>query len=201
MNKAIRIIIDEHRSISAVLSGLIELVKMARAAKAHPDFEVFRAMIYYIDAFPERMHHPKEEGVLFTRLELRCARSRPLIEALRAEHASGARMIRDLEHALLAYDQAWPDGGEEFGAQVNRYARFHWDHMRREERDLLPLAETFFTLDDWGALEAAFAGNEDPIADLRHEDFERLFHKIVALAPDPVGLGERWQKAERPSAR
>ena len=40
----------------------------------------------------------------------------------------------------------------------------------------------------------AFAGNEDPIADLREEDFDKLFQRIVSLAPDPIGLGDRWKK-------
>jgi len=194
MHSSLRTIHDEHRSISAVLSGLKELTRMARASAQRPDFEVFRAMIYYIDAFPERMHHPKEDELLFACLERRDPGARPLISALRAEHASGATMIRELERALLAYDQSWPAGGDRFAAEVDRYAQFHWDHMRREERDLLPLAEARLTAEDWAALDAAFAGNRDPIADLREQDFRELFQRIVNLAPAPVGLGESWKQ-------
>jgi hypothetical protein len=87
----------------------------------------------------------------------------------------------------------WSGGGEAFSAAVDRYAQFHWDHMRREERELLPLAETFLEESDWAALDAAFGGNEDPVADLREQDFDRLFQRIVNLAPAPVGLGEAWR--------
>lgn len=195
MNKAIRIIYDEHRSISAVLSGLTALAEMARKAAVRPDFAVFRAMVYYIDAFPERMHHPKEDMHLFARLLLRDPAARPLIDELQSEHIKGAQLVRDLEQALLAYEQAWPAGAERFGAVVKAYAQFHWDHMRREERDLIPRAEKALQSEDWAAIEAAFAGNQDPIADLREQDFHRLFQRIVSLAPDPVGLGKRWQQA------
>jgi hemerythrin-like domain-containing protein len=195
MHKTIRVIYDEHRSISAVLSGLKELTKLAREATERPAFEVFRAMIYYIDAFPERMHHPKEDELLFAHLELRSAKARPLIAALRAEHVQGAALVRELEQAMLAYEQTWPEGGERLAAEVDRYAQFHWDHMRREEQEILPLAETFFNDGDWAVVDAGFAGNEDPIADLREQDFRKLFQRIVNLAPAPVGLGERWQKA------
>jgi hemerythrin-like domain-containing protein len=194
MHKAERIILDEHRSISAVLSGLKELARMARETAERPDFTVFRAMVYYIDAFPERMHHPKEDLHLFDRLVARHAQARPLVASLRGEHEQGARMIRELEQALLAYEQTWPLGGDFFQASIDRYARFHWDHMRREERDLLPLAEAFLTEADWAALDDAFAGNEDPIADLRTQDFEQLFQRILTLAPAPVGLGDPWQR-------
>ena len=193
MNTAIRIIYDEHRSISAVLSGLKALAQMARDSAVRPDFTVFRAMVYYIDAFPERMHHPKEDAHLFARLRLRDPEARELIDALQTEHIHGARMVRDLEQALLAYEQTWPAGGERFAAVVESYAQFHWNHMRREENDLMPLAKKALTGEDWAAIEAAFAGNDDPIADLREKDFTKLYQRIVALAPDPVGLGERWK--------
>ena len=196
MEKAIGIIYDEHRSISAVLSGLKSLAQMARDGKLRPDFSVFRAMIYYIDAFPERMHHPKEDVHLFARLLLRDPAARELIDALQAEHREGATLVRDLERALLEYEQTWPGGAEKFGVAVESYAQFHWNHMRREERDLIPRAEKALTAQDWSAIDAAFAGNEDPIADLREKDFQAIFQRILRLAPEPVGLGERWKAAQ-----
>lgn len=199
MNKAIRIIYDEHRSISAVLSGLKSLAQMARESAVRPDFTVFRAMVYYIDAFPERMHHPKEDEYLFARLLERDPNARKLIADLQAEHRRGARLIRDLEQVLLEYDQTWPAGAEKFAASVDTYAQFHWDHMRREESEVIPWAEKVLSRDDWAAIEAAFAGNDDPIADLREKDFAQLFHRIVGLAPTPVGLGERWKAAPNPA--
>ncbi len=194
MNKAIGIIYDEHRSISAVLSGLKALAGMAREPGLRPDFSVFRAMIYYIDAFPERMHHPKEDDQLFARLLRRDPGARQLVEELRGEHIKGAILVRDLEQALLAYEETWPAGAAHFGAAVDTYAQFHWDHMRKEEEKLLPLAERALTAEDWAAIESAFAGNEDPVADLRNQDFTKLFQRIVSLAPAPIGLGDAWKR-------
>jgi branched-chain amino acid transport system ATP-binding protein len=195
MNKAIGIILDEHRSISAVLSGLRALAQLARDGKLRPDFAVFRAMIYYIDAFPERMHHPKEDQHLFARLLARDPGARPLVDKLQAEHVSGAALVRELEQAALSFEQTWPEGAGRFTQAVEAYAQFHWDHMRREERDLIPRAEKALTAEDWAAIEAAFAGNEDPIADLREQDFHAIYQRILNLAPAPIGLGERWKPA------
>ncbi len=194
MQKAIGIIYDEHRSISAVLSGLKSLARMAIEGQ-RPDFAVFRAMIYYIDAFPERMHHPKEDAHLFARLLQRDPGSRELVEALQAEHIAGARLVRDLEQTLLAFEQTFPRGGEKFAAAVEAYAQFHWSHMRREEHEVIPRAEKALLPEDWAAIEAAFAGNSDPIADLREKDFATLFQRILNLAPAPIGLGDHWQAA------
>src|SRR5215469_18035959 len=66
--KGIRIIHDEHRSLAAVLHGMLYLVNGIRNRGMKPDFKVLGAMVYYIDAFPERYHHPKEDRYLFTLL-------------------------------------------------------------------------------------------------------------------------------------
>jgi len=151
-------------------------------------------MIYYIDAFPERLHHPKEDDFLFALLAVSAPEARPLIEELCAEHAAGKRLIRELEAALIAFEVNGRSSLPAFADAVDAYARFHWDHMRKEEARLLPLAERHLTEADWQAIDEAFAGNEDPVADLREASFDRLYQRIVSLAPDPVGLGERWRK-------
>jgi hemerythrin-like domain-containing protein len=197
MHKAIQILYDEHRSLAAILHGLLALVRATtRDSELKPEFQVFHAMIYYIDAFPERMHHPKEDDFLFSRLAQRAPEAIPLIDELRAEHIAGARMIRELEAALLAFEVNGRRALPEFAEATEAYARFHWDHMAKEEKQLLPLAERYLTPGDWRQVDDAFAGNEDPIADLREQDFNQLYQRIVALAPEPVGLGERWKRAQ-----
>jgi hemerythrin-like domain-containing protein len=177
-----------------VLSGLIELTRVARNPGVKPGFAVFRAMIHYIDEFPERLHHPKEDHYLFARLAERAPQTQPLVDELRKEHVRGAALVRELESALIAFEVNGARGLPAFDAAVNAYAQFHWDHMRKEEEQVLPLAEKHLTEADWRWIEEAFAGNRDPISDLRERDFERLYQRIVNLAPAPVGLGEAWQK-------
>ena len=197
MNKAITILKNEHRSISAVLSGLKELAHMAHHATGRPDFGVFRAMLRYIDEYPERLHHPKEDEYLFARLAARLPEAKPLLEELQAEHVEGARRVRDLERALLFLEDRWPAGVREFSEAVDGYAQFHWNHMRREEEKVLPLAELHLSQADWDLIGRAFAGNDDPIADLREKDFQVLFSRIASLAPAPIGLGDPWKKSAR----
>ena len=195
MNEAIRILRNEHRSISSVLHGLGELARTAQNPQVRPDFSVLRAMIFYIDSFPERLHHPKENDVLFPRVIARSPGAATLVQELRDEHEKGAQLIRELERALIAFEIAWPFGADRFEEAVRAYSNFHWDHMRKEERVLLPLAEGALTEEDWNAVAVEFARNEDPIADLREKDFTELFSRIVTIAPAPVGLGKPWQRA------
>ena len=195
MKEAIAVLKSEHRSISAVLHALKELARMAHDATARPRFQVLRSMLRYIDEYPEKLHHPKEDEHLFARVAARAPEARALVEDLKAEHVAGERLIRELERALLFMEEGWPLGAREFRDAVEAYAEFHWKHMRKEEQQLLPLAERHLTAEDWRAIDAAFAANSDPIAGMQERDFEKLFARIVSLAPDPVGLGERWQGA------
>ena len=194
MNKAVNILKSEHRSISAVVSGLKDLARMAQDAAVRPDFTVLRAMLRYIDEYPERLHHPKEDEYLFARLAARCAQAQPLIRELEREHVEGAKKVRELERALLFLEDRWPFGAREFRGLVDAYAQFHWDHMRKEEEKILPLAEQHLAAGDWEVIREAFEGNTDPIADLREKDFQELFSRIASIAPAPVGLGEPWRR-------
>jgi hemerythrin-like domain-containing protein len=193
MKDAISILKSEHRSISAVLHGLKELARMAQDAKVRPRFQVLRSMLRYMDEYPERLHHPKENDHIFSRLVAREPSARLLVEELQAEHEEGARLIRELERSLLFFEEGWPAGAREFQQAVDAYADFNWKHMRKEEQQLMPLAERALTAEDWKAINAAFAENRDPVAGLQERDFEQLFSRIANLAPAPVGLGASWR--------
>jgi len=194
MKESIGILKSEHRSISAVLLGLKHLAEMAQDARVKPEFQVFRSMLRYIDEYPERLHHPKEDEHLFARLVKRHPAAGRLVDELKAEHVQGARLVRELERKLVFFEEGWPEGAAEFLGAVDAYADFHWKHMRREETEVLPLAEKHLGEDDWRAIDRAFQANEDPIAKIEERDFQSLFSRIATLAPAPVGLGEPWKR-------
>lgn len=188
--RAIGIIHDEHRSLAAVLHGMLYLVRDIRLRGAEPKFNVLGAMIYYIDAFPERFHHPKEDAYVFRFLALRYPDAAQLIEQLKTEHRAGAEKIRVLEQALARYQQGGEAEFPAFAEAVQSYASFHWDHMRVEEDKLLPLAREHLFADDWKEIDAAFTRQSDPLFGVKAEtEYNRLFRKIVALAPPPIGVG------------
>jgi len=122
MKESISILKSEHRSISAVLLGLKHLAEMAQDAHLKPDFKVFRSMLRYIDEYPERLHHPKEDEHLFARLAARWPEAGKLVEDLKAEHVQGAHLIRELERRLVFFEEGWPEGAAEFLGGVNRRA-------------------------------------------------------------------------------
>jgi hemerythrin-like domain-containing protein len=188
--KAIRIIRDEHRALAAVLHGLAYLVRQIRDRGAAPDFAVLSAMIYYIDAFPERFHHPKEDRYLFALLRARYPDAAPLLDLLESEHKAGAAKMRTLEQVLIRYREGGAAEFAPFAAAVESYTQFEADHIRREEHELLPLAEAHLTEDDWSTVDAAFEGHTDPLLGAKPgESWELLYRRIVTITPPPIGVG------------
>ena len=60
--RAKKIIEQEHRSLAAVLHGMLYVVREIRYGGARADFMLLDAMVHYIETFSERFHHPKEEA-------------------------------------------------------------------------------------------------------------------------------------------
>ena len=89
MKDALSIIADEHRSLAAELKGLQAHVAEARAGRVSADFHLAGAMLDYIQAFPERLHHPKEDEYLFRFLRLRSAEAASVLHELEAQHTGG----------------------------------------------------------------------------------------------------------------
>ena len=190
MHKVLAIIRDEHRSIAAILRGMQYLVNEIRMRKARIDLRVLRAMLYYLDTFSERMHHPKEDRYLFTAMRKRGAEADTLIAELEKEHAGGANSLRQLEQYLARYEEGGDKEFPAFASAVEKFVQGYWDHMRKEEEIVFPLAEKLLTASDFEAIDRAFKENQDPLAAERDsKDFRKLFARIVNLAPPPVGVG------------
>jgi branched-chain amino acid transport system ATP-binding protein len=187
---ALEVILREHRSLAAVINGMVHHVEDIGARKVKPNFEALGAMIYYIDAFPERLHHPKEDRYLFRKLRDRHPRSEPLLARLEEQHREGAERMRVLEQTLTRYQQGGDSEFATFARIVSEYAEFHWAHMRLEESELLPMAKEHLSTDDWHDMDAAFSGNADPLFGVQAgTQFDALYRHIVMVSPPPIGLG------------
>lgn len=187
---ALDIIHDEHQSLAAMLRSLSLMLAQSRREGRPPRFDVLRAMLFYVDEFPERLHHPKESELLFPRVRQRCPELAPALDRLERDHVQGEKAIRELEHALLAYEVMGESRRDAFEQAVERYTRSYLEHMALEEQQILPAARQHLTPADWDVLDTAFAANADPLCGhAAAPDFQPLFQKILNEAPAPIGLG------------
>ena len=190
MHDTIRIIRDEHSALAAMLRSILLLLAEHRRRKTLPDFASLRAMLFYVDEFPEKRHHRKESELLFPKLRARTPMSRELMDRLDDDHERGERKIRNVEHALLAFEMLGESRREQFETAMERYVDFYLAHMALEEREILPLAERVLTKEDWDQLDESFRANRDGLAGCEpEEEYRQLFTRIVNRVPAPIGLG------------
>jgi hemerythrin-like domain-containing protein len=189
-NAALARLRDEHRSLARVIEALETVTAQAAEQDVEPDFALLCSMLYYIDVFPERVHHPKEDRHLFAVLRLRSPQSIAILERLEREHRRLPDLLSELERALVHWQGGAADGMNEFVLNLSRYCEFNWAHMRTEETQVLPEAERTLTDDDWLGLAEAFATNEDPLfGQQRRREFERLHQRIAELSARKLKLG------------
>jgi len=187
--KALDIIRAEHRSLAAVMHTLQALMRGAREGRLVPDYALLRAIVDYLESFHQRFHHPKEDEYLFRTLRARTSEARDTLDELERDHAEGDAHLARLREAIDRA-QAGQSSVTGLAAEAERYADFHWRHMRAEEDVIMPLAARVLTEEDWRRIDAAFADNDDPLfGKARREEYRRLLAFIAQHAPSPIGDG------------
>jgi len=197
--ETIRIIREEHSALAAMLQSLLSLVRQGPGDAPERFFDVLWDMLFYIDEFPEKQHHPKESDLLFPRVARVAPHTLELITRLEREHMQGEGAVRELQHRLLAWELLGEGRRKAFVDEVERYVGFYLEHMRLEEAVILPEADAHLEEADRRALDAAFTHKPDPLAAAQRGElasapdhdpaYDRLFTRIVMRAPAPIGLG------------
>lgn len=190
---AVRVIRAEHDALGAMLRTLPLLLEAQQHAGTPPDFAALRAMLFYVDEFPERLHHQKESELLFPKLRARQPALRAVLDDLDADHAQGERAIRELQHSLLAWEQMGEVRRAKFEQQLQVYTARYLRHMKREETEVLPRAMAVFSADDWAELDEAFGSHRDPLAPRPGQAVDAAYaplrERILAALPAPLGWG------------
>jgi nucleotide-binding universal stress UspA family protein/hemerythrin-like domain-containing protein len=197
---AVATIKDEHRSIAALLHALSTVVgKSAQGSTI--DTKLVRAAVHYLHAFPETLHHPKEEQYIFKRLRDRSPDLDRVLDELERQHAEGGKLLGAVVDAVDAYDRQ-PGSPAVVHEAWDAFTTEQRRHMQTEEQTVLPAAQEVLTDDDWSDIADAFRGNGDPRFDrLVDSDFRELFARIMNLAapPDDSVMADHARASVTPS--
>ncbi len=184
---AINRIKAEHRALACILGGIQVLVVRCREPAAAPDFDLLESMLRYIENVPDRVHHPKEDRVLFPAIALRARDGKALVRELERDHARGAPMLAELRRAFRVFREGGVNALNQLATAADEFTEFYLDHMRKEEEQLLPLAAVTLSQEDWQRVDSAFSNNADPLFDAKLTDeYRRLYDHITELTPGPL---------------
>jgi hemerythrin-like domain-containing protein len=167
----------EHMRFARLLDFL-ERQMTAFNAGGHPNYELMRDAVHYLQHYANRFHHPRED-VAFARIAEREPRMRLAIARLLQEHrvidVAGAELLKYLEDILEDAMVA----REKVESAAATYLVYYRHHLATEEAGVLPLATNVLTPDDWAAVAAAIPAGPDPLfGDDIHARYRELSAQI-----------------------
>lgn len=195
LHRAISHLLEEHRAAERVLDILSN-------ALAHRDLDRVEEALAFLEYVVDRVHHAKEEDVLFTKLLEVAADVEPaVIETLHRQHTHGRSYLR----AAKALIDDVRDGSEEamhaLVETMQAYRRYSNTHMKQEERVIFPLAADLLADEENGGVLEHFERLQNLLIESDQYDAFMAFSKeqdarTVVLKAPPV---RPISKSPRPS--
>jgi len=177
----VHVLVSEHRIIERVLGALERFTSDALGRDADPRPEL-RRFIQFFTEYADRLHHAKEETLLFEQMRSHgFSPDHGPVASLLDEHKV-CRALLTVMRCAVEKPHAFADSDRELalGAAI-RYVRLLRDHIDREDHVLYPLAAAHLSP---GALEGLAADS----LELERTSAERS-RALVALAEQLV---RRW---------
>lgn len=169
----------EHSNFAHLLD-LLEKNLAAFHTDAAPDYELLLDIVTYLQHFPDRYHHPREE-VAFTHLERRDAALVPLLERLRKEHRLIALAGEKLRVMLVAASEDAFVSRTGMESAAREYLAAYRDHITSEELNVMPHAGALLTDEDWADVAHAVPAEIDPLFGAEADAAYRQLRLKIAL--------------------
>ena len=181
---SLEIIQKEHEHLSTTIESMLHFVRAIKNGNDNQDLKIFRTMLYFITQYPERIHHPKEEQILFVKIKERTHQLDSELDVLSEQHTNGELLVHRLHDALLSYEFGGMGSFPHFHVLVEQYAHFYFAHIRAEEERILPVAKLVLNDADWKIVDASFMQNQKEMDQSgQRYDYDQLFAEISSFTP------------------
>lgn len=173
---------EEHQSISVVVRAMKEMVENAATRPAALDLLALESMLNYLQVFPLKVHHPKEELILHRFLRARvpdmAGRLHEVEAQHRREHALVGQALALMEPVM---SEAGAPSDELFDAILELCAAVRV-HLELEEQEILPMAARHLPADDWASMAPVMQRHSFPgFGAMPAEQTRHLFTRIAEL--------------------
>lgn len=180
MADAVDLIHQDHLNLDKVLAVLLEVGGELPQQPSQRALSILHDALYYIEVFPERVHHPKEESVLFPFVRKYLPELAPILDELHEQHEQGGRLIRQLSHSLKRLNDDWEGSRNEFQQLAGDYVEQQRQHMGLEEREILKPVQRSLSRDQILSINHAYGVSVDPLfGDNLATGFNALLDRIT----------------------
>ena len=143
----------EHRLIERMIARMgQEAERIGRGAP--PDTDFVRAAVDFIKTYADRLHHGKEENILFRELakkRLSAEHGRIMDELIR-EHVRGRENTQELGEARDRYLAGDKAAAKAMAEALGRLAKMYPRHIEKEDKHFFLPAMAYFTPDEKEAM-------------------------------------------------
>lgn len=139
-------LIDEHRLIERMIEAMRQKTNQAEESGV-PDVRFIDVAVDFIRTYTDRLHHGKEEGILFRDLAAKplSAEHRQMMGELVADHEFARQTTARLVEAKRRYIDSEPDALTDIIDCLFAFADFYPKHMEKEELRFFVPAMDYFT--------------------------------------------------------
>jgi len=170
--KAIGMLMVEHRLIERMVKLLAKELKSEEIAhSANPSF--IMAATDFFTEYADKVHHGKEEGILFRELS-----KKPLTDAQKAtmarlvdEHAVARREVQRLTQATEMYERGDMGSIMHIMSSLRRLVALYPPHIKLEESDFFLAVIPYFSEDEKGLMHAECVKFDE---DAMHEKYKAM---------------------------
>lgn len=175
---------NEHVYMSNLLDSLAEQIDLMAQGK-DTDFHLLLDIIDYMQNFPDRYHHPRED-ILYQRMALRDDEAARDVQLLMAEHELLEKLADELAECIRDIHVLPTVLKKQKALNLcEGYVNALRDHMNREEGKVLPRAAEILQPEDWFIIEQQSSPiDEIPINNVLTDNYDAL-RRLVS------GRGER----------
>lgn len=197
MQKAIEVLMNEHRLIEQALGSLETYAVEVRAGLA-PARQIVGEYASFFRGFADGCHHGKEEDVLFRRLlERGFPRQSGPLAVMYHEHELGRAHVRALSGIAERPGSVQTPEVEALLASADAFVPLLRQHILKEDRILYPMALDVLSGPELDAMNTQFEEFEATMrVDGTYDALQALAERlIVRFRPDPVRMAAVSQMA------
>ena len=171
----------EHAVISQVVAGLAVLEGRLRGGTPVSP-ALLRRIVEFLREYADRLHHAKEEAILFPALERRGVPPRGCpVGALLGEHKQGRALVAEFSKHIEAYASGVAEGATELAGTISLLAELYPAHIWKEDFLLFPMSEKVLEQEDLAGLTEQFRALNQEMGAVAFGRFESLADELATL--------------------
>ena len=177
----ITMLTEEHKVILKVVAACDTIAEKLNAGQ-EVDPKLLLRIVEFMREFADKCHHAKEEDLLFPAFESSGVPPTGCpLEALRAEHRNGRKLVMQLNESVNAYAKGVKGSADGITTALNGITKLYRNHIWKEDAMVFPMADRLFSPEKRQAMLKAFEEVEAKTGHDIHSKYVSFAEKLDDL--------------------